>query len=78
MTVLHHKDDAKHPKHTGECVSLIIPYFLIPGGDHCSLDWSTLCDLESFLIANIGASTGRASLSQVFLLTQLLKNPQRK
>lgn len=78
MTVLYHQDDAKRPKHTGECGPLNISYFLIPGGVHCSSDRDAFCDLESFLIANVGASTGKASLSQVIPLIQLLKNPQRK
>lgn len=78
MTVLYHQDDAKHPKHTGECGLLNISYFWIPGGDHCSLDRNALCDLESFLIANVEASTGKEFVSQVIPLIQLLKNPQRK
>lgn len=75
---LYHQEDAKHPKHAGDCGLLILSYFSIPGGDHCSSDRNAFCDLESFLIANIGASTGKASLSQVIPLIQLLKNPQRK
>jgi len=78
MTVLYHQDDTKHPKHTGKYGPLNIMYFLIPGGDHCSLDRNALCDLESFLTANLRASTGKVSLSQVIPLIQLLKNPQRK
>lgn len=78
MTVLYHQDNAEHPRHTGECGLLNVSYFLIPGGDHCSSDRNALCDLESFLIANIGVGTGKASLSQVIPLIQLLKNPQRK
>lgn len=78
MTVLYHQDNAEHPRHTGECGLLNVPYFSIPGGDHCSSDRNALCDLGSFLIANIGVGTGKASLSQVIPLIQLLKNPQRK